>query len=156
MGKSSIIRAISTGTPEVNNYPFTTRGMTLGHVYDNVAGLKARTACPLLLLLLNSLATLCCPHPAVCLLSLDDFQKKTLFSGQSLGRPFVVRSLGRLLCSNVHPKGPFPRLSPASQSRLFTDPPPPPPFPASWHGARCGTRSWIRQVCTPSLFNQRA
>jgi len=26
------VRAISSGTPEVNNYPFTTRGMTLGHV----------------------------------------------------------------------------------------------------------------------------
>jgi nucleolar GTP-binding protein len=35
VGKSSIVRAISTGTPEVNNYPFTTRGMTLGHVIDN-------------------------------------------------------------------------------------------------------------------------
>lgn len=32
VGKSSIVREISSGTPEVNNYPFTTRGMTLGHV----------------------------------------------------------------------------------------------------------------------------
>ena len=32
VGKSSIVRAISTGTPEVSNYPFTTRGMTLGHI----------------------------------------------------------------------------------------------------------------------------
>ena len=32
VGKSSLVRAISSGTPEVNNYPFTTRGMTLGHV----------------------------------------------------------------------------------------------------------------------------
>jgi GTP1/Obg family GTP-binding protein len=31
-GKSSIVRTISSGTPEVNNYPFTTRGVTLGHV----------------------------------------------------------------------------------------------------------------------------
>ena len=32
VGKSVIARAISSATPEVNNYPFTTRGMTLGHV----------------------------------------------------------------------------------------------------------------------------
>lgn len=32
VGKSSIIRSISSGVPEVNNYPFTTRGMTLGHL----------------------------------------------------------------------------------------------------------------------------
>mmetsp|Transcript_29717 Transcript_29717/g.45041 ORF Transcript_29717/g.45041 Transcript_29717/m.45041 type:complete len:458 (+) Transcript_29717:199-1572(+) len=45
VGKSSIVRAISSGTPEVNNYPFTTRGMTLGHVEvfwsDNDAIAKA-------------------------------------------------------------------------------------------------------------------
>jgi nucleolar GTP-binding protein len=32
VGKSSIVRAISSGTPEVNCYPFTTRGVTIGHV----------------------------------------------------------------------------------------------------------------------------
>lgn len=32
VGKSSIVRTISSGNPEVNNYPFTTRGMTLGHI----------------------------------------------------------------------------------------------------------------------------
>ncbi|KAL3915078.1 MAG: hypothetical protein SGILL_005813, partial [Bacillariaceae sp.] len=32
VGKSSIVRYISSASPEVNNYPFTTRGMTLGHV----------------------------------------------------------------------------------------------------------------------------
>jgi nucleolar GTP-binding protein len=34
VGKSSIVRAVSTGTPEVNNYPFTTRGVTIGHILD--------------------------------------------------------------------------------------------------------------------------
>ena len=34
VGKSSIVTATSTGTPEINNYPFTTRGVTIGHVYD--------------------------------------------------------------------------------------------------------------------------
>ncbi|GMI20897.1 hypothetical protein TrCOL_g5759 [Triparma columacea] len=32
VGKSSIVKAISSGTPEISNYPFTTRGMTLGHI----------------------------------------------------------------------------------------------------------------------------
>ena len=40
VGKSSIVRAISTGTPEVNDYPFTTRGMTLGHILDEATGEK--------------------------------------------------------------------------------------------------------------------
>ncbi len=40
VGKSSLVRAISTGTPEVNDYPFTTRGMTLGHVLDPESELK--------------------------------------------------------------------------------------------------------------------
>lgn len=33
VGKSSLVRAISSGTPEVNDYPFTTRGVTVGHIY---------------------------------------------------------------------------------------------------------------------------
>lgn len=45
VGKSSIVRAISSASPEVSNYPFTTRGMTLGHVEvfwsDNDAIAKA-------------------------------------------------------------------------------------------------------------------
>lgn len=45
VGKSSIVRTISSGTPEVNNYPFTTRGMTMGHVEvfwsDNTSIAKA-------------------------------------------------------------------------------------------------------------------
>ena len=32
VGKSSIVRLLSTGTPEVANYPFTTRGVAMGHV----------------------------------------------------------------------------------------------------------------------------
>eukprot|EP00614_Pseudopedinella_elastica_P009186 CAMPEP_0172589296 /NCGR_PEP_ID=MMETSP1068-20121228/8070_1 /TAXON_ID=35684 /ORGANISM="Pseudopedinella elastica, Strain CCMP716" /LENGTH=457 /DNA_ID=CAMNT_0013384865 /DNA_START=38 /DNA_END=1411 /DNA_ORIENTATION=- len=37
VGKSSIIRAVSTGTPEVNDYPFTTRGVTIGHMFEGAA-----------------------------------------------------------------------------------------------------------------------
>eukprot|EP01032_Pedospumella_encystans_P018675 gene18675-21251_t len=34
VGKSTIVRAVSSGTPEVNDYPFTTRGVTVGHIVD--------------------------------------------------------------------------------------------------------------------------
>ncbi len=32
VGKSSLVRLLSSGTPEVANYPFTTRGVAMGHV----------------------------------------------------------------------------------------------------------------------------
>lgn len=35
VGKSSIVRCVSSGTPEVNDYPFTTRGVTIGHIVDS-------------------------------------------------------------------------------------------------------------------------
>jgi nucleolar GTP-binding protein len=34
VGKSSIVRAVSTGLPEVNDYPFTTRSVTIGHIVE--------------------------------------------------------------------------------------------------------------------------
>ena len=34
LGKSSIVRAVSSGLPEVNDYPFTTRGVSVGHIVD--------------------------------------------------------------------------------------------------------------------------
>lgn len=32
VGKSSLVRAVSSGVPEVNDYPFTTRSVTVGHI----------------------------------------------------------------------------------------------------------------------------
>ena len=35
MGKSSLVNVLSSGTPEVCNYPFTTRSIKMGHFYVN-------------------------------------------------------------------------------------------------------------------------
>ena len=40
VGKSSLVRAVSSGTPEVNDYPFTTRGVTIGHIVDEDRALR--------------------------------------------------------------------------------------------------------------------
>lgn len=42
VGKSSIVREVSSGTPEVNNYPFTTRGVTVGHIINKQLDLRAQ------------------------------------------------------------------------------------------------------------------
>ena len=36
VGKSSLVSATSTGTPEINDYPFTTRRLKMGHVIGHV------------------------------------------------------------------------------------------------------------------------
>ena len=38
VGKSSIVTATSTGTPEINDYPFTTRRLKMGHVETSDGG----------------------------------------------------------------------------------------------------------------------
>jgi len=38
VGKSSLMRSISTGRPEVNSYPYTTRQLTIGHLWHFIAG----------------------------------------------------------------------------------------------------------------------
>ncbi|KAF8013906.1 hypothetical protein BT93_I1690 [Corymbia citriodora subsp. variegata] len=35
VGKSSLVRILSTGKPEIRNYPFTTRGILMGHIALN-------------------------------------------------------------------------------------------------------------------------
>ncbi|CAJ1420380.1 unnamed protein product [Effrenium voratum] len=38
VGKSSLVRSISTGRPEVNSYPYTTKQLTIGHLWHFIAG----------------------------------------------------------------------------------------------------------------------
>lgn len=38
VGKSSIVRSLSTGVPEVNNYCFTTKQLTVGHLWHFISG----------------------------------------------------------------------------------------------------------------------
>ncbi|ETV96310.1 hypothetical protein H310_10475 [Aphanomyces invadans] len=33
VGKSSLVKALTTANPEIANYPFTTRGVTIGHIF---------------------------------------------------------------------------------------------------------------------------
>ena len=47
VGKSSIVRTASSGTPEVNDYPFTTRRLLIGHVQQASDRYQARKAQPL-------------------------------------------------------------------------------------------------------------
>ena len=35
VGKSSLVHALSTGKPEIANYPFTTRGVSIGHIFQD-------------------------------------------------------------------------------------------------------------------------
>ncbi|CAK0911157.1 unnamed protein product [Prorocentrum cordatum] len=38
VGKSSLVRSLSTGVPEVNNYCFTTKQLTVGHLWHFISG----------------------------------------------------------------------------------------------------------------------
>jgi len=38
VGKSSLVRSLSTGVPEVNNYLFTTKHLTIGHMWHFISG----------------------------------------------------------------------------------------------------------------------
>lgn len=38
VGKSSLVRSLSTGLPEVNSYPYTTKQLTIGHLWHFIAG----------------------------------------------------------------------------------------------------------------------
>jgi nucleolar GTP-binding protein len=40
VGKSSIVNKVSTGRPEINDYPFTTRGVTIGHITDDARNVR--------------------------------------------------------------------------------------------------------------------
>lgn len=40
VGKSSLVKELSSAAPEVNDYPFTTRGVTIGHILDRENNLR--------------------------------------------------------------------------------------------------------------------
>ena len=44
VGKSSLVQSLSSGLPEICDYPFTTRSIKMGHFYVNGRRHQARTS----------------------------------------------------------------------------------------------------------------
>lgn len=53
VGKSSLVNVLSSGVPEVCDYPFTTRSIKMGHFYVNGQRHQVRSLCSAALTLIS-------------------------------------------------------------------------------------------------------
>jgi nucleolar GTP-binding protein len=61
VGKSSLVRVLSSGVPEVCNYPFTTRSIKMGHFYIDAQRHQVGDVVMCVVILRCSTALLCAP-----------------------------------------------------------------------------------------------
>eukprot|EP00798_Chlamydomonas_sp_ICE-L_P011822 gene11822-33943_t len=130
VGKSSLVRVLSSGSPEVQNYPFTTRSIHVGHFFvdgkkhqiTDTPGLLARTDEERNVMEQLTLATLdCLPSTVLFVMDLtEDGGQRISNSHATLGRSYRGTNAARTNAATF-------RVSPPNAPPIGVSPPNAPP-----------------------------